>query len=111
MVVFWGIAIPSTVFNARVQELLYRVSDVPLREKLANGGAYAMASDGLIRTLKDTPQLMAEVLSVYQDSLQWVWWMAIPFGGIGFLCILIRQLVLREDLHTQFRLQEGRRTE
>lgn len=108
----WGIAIPSTVFNARVQELLYRVSDVSLREKLTNGGAYAMASDGLIRTLKDTPQLMAEVLGVYQDSLQWVWWMAIPFGGIGlFLCIPIRQLALREDLHTEFGLQEGQKRE
>jgi hypothetical protein len=108
----WGIAIPTTVFNARVQELLYRISDVPLREKLANGGAYAMTSDGLIRTLKDTPQLMAEVLSVYQDSLQWVWWIAIPFGGIGLLlCIPIRQLVLSEDLNTEFGLQVGERRE
>lgn len=68
----WGIAIPTTVFNARVQEMLYRISNVALREKLANGGAYAMASDGLMRSLKDNPQLMEEVLSVYQDSLQWV---------------------------------------
>ncbi|CAI7566274.1 unnamed protein product [Penicillium bialowiezense] len=108
----WGIAIPTTVFNTRVQELLYRISDVPLREKLANGGAYAMASDGLIRTLKDSPQLMAEVLSVYQDSLRWVWWIAIPFGGIGLLlCIPIRQLVLSKDLNTEFGLQVGERRE
>lgn len=104
----WGIAIPTTVFNARVQELLYRISDVSLRGKLANGGAYAMASEGLMRSLKDTPQLMTEVLSVYQDSLRLVWWVAIPFGGIGLLlCIPIRQLVLSEDLHTEFGLQEG----
>ncbi|CAI7648541.1 unnamed protein product [Penicillium glandicola] len=108
----WGIAIPTTVFNTRVQELLYRISDVHLREKLANGGAYAMASDGLIRTLEDTPQLMVEVLSVYQDSLRWVWWIAIPFGAIGLLlCIPIRQLVLNEDLNTEFGLQVGERRE
>ncbi|KAJ5351966.1 hypothetical protein N7452_000940 [Penicillium brevicompactum] len=108
----WGIAIPTTVFNTRIQGLLYRISDVSLREKLANGGAYAMASRGLLRTLKDTPQLMAEVLSVYQDSLRWVWWIAIPFGGIGFLlCIPIRQLVLSEDLNTEFGLQVGERRE
>ncbi|CAG8058712.1 unnamed protein product [Penicillium salamii] len=108
----WGIAIPTTVFNTRVQELLYRISDVQLREKLANGGAYAMASDGLIRTLKNTPQLMAEVLSLYQDSLRWVWWIAIPFGGIGLLlCIPIRQLVLSEDLNTEFGLQVRERRE
>lgn len=108
----WGIAIPTTVFNTRVEELLYRISDVHLREKLADGGAYAMASDGLIRTLKDTPQLMAEVLSVYQDSLRLVWWIAVPFGGIGLLlCIPIRQLVLSEDLSTEFGLQVGERRE
>lgn len=71
-----------------------------------------MASDGLIRTLKDTPQLMAEVLSVYQDSLRWVWWIAIPFGGIGLLlCIPIRQLVLSENLNTEFGIQVGERRE
>ncbi|KAJ5302415.1 hypothetical protein N7508_007278 [Penicillium antarcticum] len=108
----WGIAIPTTVFNARVQKLLYRVSDVSMREKLANGGAYAMASDGLIRTSKYTPQLMAEVLGVYQGSLQLVWWVAIPFGVIGLLlCIPIRQLVLSEDLNTEFGLQVGERRE
>ncbi|RYP32758.1 hypothetical protein DL767_005049 [Monosporascus sp. MG133] len=103
----WGIAIPTTIFNARVQELLYRVSDASLREQLADGGAYAMASEGLMRALSNAPQLMAEVLSVYQDSLRWVWWIAIPFGGIGLLlCIPIKQLVLSEDLHTEFGLQD-----
>ncbi|KAJ5171081.1 uncharacterized protein N7500_003864 [Penicillium coprophilum] len=102
----WGIVIPTTIFNARIQELLHHVSDVSLRAKLANGGAYAMASQGLMRTLRNTPTLMAEVLGVYQDSLRWVWWISIPFGGIGLLlCIPIKQLKLTEDLHTEFGLQ------
>lgn len=101
----WGIVVPTTIFNARVQELLYRVSDVSLRVKLANGGAYAMASEGLMRNLQNTTNLMAEVLSVYQDSLRWVWWISIPFGGIGLLlCIPIKQLELTEDLNTEFGL-------
>jgi hypothetical protein len=81
---------------------------VTLRAKLANGGAYAMASEGLMRTLHNTPILMAEVLSVYQDSLRWVWWISIPFGGIGLLlCIPIKQLDLTEDLHTEFGLPDA----
>lgn len=104
----WGIVVPTTIFNARVQGLLYRISDVFLRAKLANGGAYAMASEGLMRTLHNTPNLMAEVLSVYQDSLQWVWWISIPFGGIGLLlCIPIKQLELTEDLNTEFGLPDA----
>ncbi|KAJ5194433.1 hypothetical protein N7491_001771 [Penicillium cf. griseofulvum] len=103
----WGIVIPTTIFNARVQELLYRVSDVTLRAKLANGGSYAMANQGLMRTLRNTPNLMAEVLGVYQDSLRWVWWISIPFGGIGLLlCIPIKQLELAEDLNTEFGLHD-----
>ncbi|KAJ5365620.1 Major facilitator superfamily domain general substrate transporter [Penicillium concentricum] len=101
----WGIVIPTTIFNARVQELLYRVSDVSLRAKLADGGAYAMASQGLMRTLSNTPNLRAEVLSVYQDSLRWVWWISIPFGGVGLLlCIPIKELELTEELNTEFGL-------
>ncbi|KAJ5824834.1 Major facilitator superfamily domain general substrate transporter [Penicillium robsamsonii] len=104
----WGIVIPTTIFNARVQELLYRVSDVSLRAKLANGGAYAMTSQGLMSTLSNTPNLMAEVLSVYQDSLRWVWWISIPFGGVGLLlCIPIKQLELTEELNTQFGLHDA----
>ncbi|CAI7628700.1 unnamed protein product [Penicillium discolor] len=104
----WGIVVPTTIFNARVQELLYRVSDVSLRAKLSNGGAYAMASEGLMRTLHNTPNLMAEVLSVYQDSLRWVWWISIPFGGIGLLlCTPIKQLELMGDLHTEFGLPDA----
>ncbi|KAJ5969144.1 hypothetical protein N7501_005392 [Penicillium viridicatum] len=102
----WGIVVPTTIFNARVQGLLYRVSDVSLRAKLANGGAYAMASEWMMRTLH--PDLMAEVLSVYQDSLRWVWWISIPFGAIGLLlCIFIKQLELTEDLHTEFGLPDA----
>ncbi|KAE8144101.1 MFS general substrate transporter, partial [Aspergillus avenaceus] len=66
----WGIAIPTAIFNARVQELLYQVSDAPLRKQLSGGGAYAMASEGLMRTLRPKPQLMTEVLGVYQESLR-----------------------------------------
>lgn len=104
----WGIAIPTTIFNTRVQALLYRVSSETLREQLANGGAYALASDGLMRTLSDAPQLRTEVLGVYEESLRWVWWMAIPFGVVGLLLsIPIKQLVLSEELHTEFGLQEA----
>ncbi|KAK1142208.1 hypothetical protein N8T08_008134 [Aspergillus melleus] len=69
----WGIAIPTTIFHARVQELPYQVSDAYLRKQLCGGGAYAMTSEGLMRTLRNTPQPMAEVLGIYQESLRWVW--------------------------------------
>ncbi|EAW08794.1 putative MFS transporter [Aspergillus clavatus NRRL 1] len=105
----WGIAIPTTIFNARVQALLGGVSDAALRARLADGGAYALASEDLVGQLGDAPRLMAEVLAVYRESLRWVWWIAIPFGGVGLLlCFPIKQLELSEELETEFGLQEGR---
>ncbi|PYH78573.1 MFS general substrate transporter [Aspergillus uvarum CBS 121591] len=102
----WGIAIPTSIFNTRVQQLLSVVSDGPLRKRLANGGAYALAAEGLIKSLQGQADLQREVLRLYEDGLRWVWWMAVPFGVIGFLlCFPIREVKLREELVTEFGLR------
>ncbi|RAH75887.1 putative MFS transporter [Aspergillus japonicus CBS 114.51] len=102
----WGIAIPTSIFNTRVQQMLSVVSDGPLRRSLANGDAYALAAEGLIKSLQGQAELQREVLRLYEDGLRWVWLMAVPFGVIGFLlCFPVREVKLREQLVTEFRLQ------
>ncbi|PYH87350.1 MFS general substrate transporter [Aspergillus ellipticus CBS 707.79] len=104
----WGIAIPTSIFNTKVQGLLRQVSDAALRQELSNGGAYALTSEGIVRALsKSSPLLMEEVLDVYERSLRWVWWIAVPFGVLGLVLSLpIRRLVLSEELHTEFGLED-----
>ncbi|KAL4909693.1 hypothetical protein BDW74DRAFT_143523 [Aspergillus multicolor] len=103
----WGIAIPTSIFNTRVQRVLGIVSDPAIREMLADGGAYAVASEGIVKSLSGRPALQSEVLRVYEDGLKWVWWMAVPFGVVGFLLALpVREVGLREELVTEFGLRE-----
>ncbi|KAL4781012.1 major facilitator superfamily domain-containing protein [Aspergillus varians] len=103
----WGIAIPTSIFNTRVQRGLSAVNDPVVRGMLGDGGAYAVASEGLVRSLADRPVLQREVLQLYEDGLRWVWWMGVPFGALGLLLALpVKEVGLREELVTDFGLRE-----
>ena len=104
----WGIAIPTAIFNDKVQSLIWRISDADLRTKLSNGDAYEMASAGLVDSLRPSPKLLAEVIGVYVESLRFGWLLAIPFGVVGFLLAFpIRQLELSTQLTTEFGLEKN----
>ncbi|EEP78242.1 predicted protein [Uncinocarpus reesii 1704] len=104
----WGIAIPTAIFNDKIESLLFRISDPSLRQQLSSGGAYALASAGLSTMLGSNPKLLAEVIGVYVDCLRFTWLLAIPFGVVGFLlCFPIRQLELSTHLETEFGLQQA----
>jgi MFS family permease len=99
----WGVAIPSAVFNSQVNDLLGRVRSAELRQTLANGGAYAVASRKFMRSLSQTPALKAQVLGVYVDSLKLVWQVGIAFGLLGFLiALVVKEIPMREQLETEF---------
>lgn len=95
----WGVAIPTAVFNSEVNALLYRVNDDSVRNVLANGGAYSLATRSFMRSLNSQQTLKSQVLSVYVDSLQLVWQVGIGFSLLGFVTTLIvRGMPLREKL-------------
>ncbi|EGD99226.1 major facilitator transporter [Trichophyton tonsurans CBS 112818] len=103
----WGVAIPTAIFNEKIESLLGGISDPSLRHQLSNGGAYALASSGLSSSLMHDPKLLSEVIGLYTQSLRFVWLLAIPFGICGFVASLpIRQLELKTHLETEFGLQE-----
>lgn len=81
------------------------MSDPIITEMLADGGIYAVASKGLVKSLSDRPALQGEVLQLYETGLRWVWWMGVPFGVVGLLLALpVKEVWLREDLETEFGL-------
>ncbi|KAF2098827.1 multidrug resistance protein Fnx1, partial [Rhizodiscina lignyota] len=101
----WGAAIPTAIFNSEVDRLRRRVDDQDIRRRLANGGAYALASSQFLRSLDSTPTLRSQVLSVYLDSLRLVWEVGIAFALVGFiLAVLIKQVQLRDKLETNYGL-------
>jgi len=102
----WGIAIPSAVFNSRVNQLVHRVDSPELQKSMMNGGAYALASGSFLHSLDATPIIKAQVLSVYVDSLKLLWDVGIGFCCLCFvIALLIREIPMRESLDTEFGLE------
>ncbi|KAI9830146.1 MAG: COP9 signalosome complex subunit 1 [Sarea resinae] len=102
----WGVAIPSAIFNTRVNTLVSRVSSGSVRAALVDGGAYEHATAAYIRTFDADPALKSTVMGIYVDALKTVWQASIAFAGVGFLiALLVKQLKLREELNTEFGLE------
>ncbi|PWY66032.1 multidrug resistance protein Fnx1, partial [Aspergillus heteromorphus CBS 117.55] len=108
----WGVAIPSAVFNSQVNTLLpSRLGDEPaLQARLANGGAYELATKEFMTSLDDRPAVQAAVVGVYVDSLRIVWYVGLAFGLLGFLvAFVVQEVPMREQLDTEFGLQEEKK--
>ncbi|KAA8649480.1 hypothetical protein EYZ11_010869 [Aspergillus tanneri] len=102
----WGTAIPAAVFNSRVNSLLGTVPDDAAQAWLVNGGAYEHATAAFLRAYENSP-LQHNILNVYLDSLRTIWYVSIAFSGIGVpLALLVKELPLREELNTEFGLEE-----
>lgn len=103
----WGTAIPSAIFNSHVNNLVASIPDAATRALMVNGGAYEHATVTFIRSYNGSP-LKMDIIRVYVDSLRLIWYVALPFAGIGFpLAFLIKGLHLRDELNTEFGMTEN----
>ena len=103
----WGVAIPTAVFNSKVNQLVSRISVPALQHELINGGAYAKASKKFLNSLDGTPEVKREVLSVYVDSLKLTWQVGMAFCALGFICaLLIKEITMRTMLDSELGLAE-----
>ncbi|EKG16220.1 Tetracycline resistance protein TetB/drug resistance transporter [Macrophomina phaseolina MS6] len=83
----WGVTIPSVVFNARVDSGLSSVGDVDVRKRLANGGAYSLASASFIKSMAENTR--QEVVALYVSGLRVTWYVAMAFAlaALGLACL------------------------
>ncbi|KAG0156866.1 hypothetical protein PDIDSM_4048 [Penicillium digitatum] len=103
----WGTAIPSAIFNSHVNKLVVSIPDSATRALMVNGGAYEHATATFLRSYNGSP-LKLDIIRVYVDSLRLIWYVALPFAGIGFpLAFLIKGLHLRDELNTDFGMTEN----
>jgi hypothetical protein len=102
----WGVTIPSITFNDQFNKHLHEIGDETLRPLLANGAAYAYASQQSLQQLSETTK--SQVLGVYVKSLKTVWQVGIAFSILAFFLVFLeRHVPLRKELDTEFGLQEG----
>ncbi|KAK4185241.1 putative MFS-type transporter YusP [Podospora australis] len=103
----WGVSIPSVIFNGVVDSNLGSVSDANLRTQLANGGAYAFASQAHHLAPTIDPTVWGQVVDVYIVSLKAVWWFGLALSILGVFFVAVEDhLELSTELETDYGLQE-----
>ncbi|KAJ5718611.1 hypothetical protein N7488_004257 [Penicillium malachiteum] len=104
----WGAAIPSAVFNSKLDNMLDKVSKIEVRELLKHGGAYEHATAAFMKSFNDDPTTKQELMGVYTAGLKEVWQVLIAFTVIAVpLAIVIKEVALRNELVTEYGLKDG----
>ncbi|KAH7395972.1 major facilitator superfamily domain-containing protein [Cadophora sp. MPI-SDFR-AT-0126] len=107
----WGIAIPSAIFNDRVNHLVReRLANAPaIAAQLVNGKAYERATAVFIAGLGANVRPI--VVGIYVDALKVVWYASIAFAVIGLpICLFVKGLDLSSILETEFGMEEKKKS-
>ncbi|KEY72632.1 hypothetical protein S7711_06266 [Stachybotrys chartarum IBT 7711] len=100
----WGVAIPASVFNNRISELVGEVSDPAAVRMLSSGEAYGATSAAVVRQF--SPDVQSQIRSVYSRALERVFQVSLAFAGVGFLLSLFEdEMKLRDKLDTKYGLK------
>jgi hypothetical protein len=100
----WGVAIPATIFNNRVGDLLHEITDPKAALLLSSGGAYGATTAATVREFPIPVQ--NQIRSVYSQALQRVFQIGIAFGGVAFILSLFEdEIKLRKTLDTEYGLK------
>lgn len=96
----WGIAIPSAIFNGRVDWLCTeRLAGInpALSNELSAGGAYQRATSAFVNSVPAA--FRGTVINIYADGLKPVWYGSIAFAVIGLpLCLLVKRYDLSNEM-------------
>lgn len=100
----WGVAVPAVIFNNRVNQLSYTISDPVARHSLVGGGAYQYASADFVNSFSEP--VRGEIRAVYREGLYLVFAVSIAFGVLAFLLAVFEsELPLRKELETEYGLE------
>jgi hypothetical protein len=103
----WGVSVPAAIFSNRFSQLLpQHVTDPHVRAVFDGGNnAYEHAYADFIRSFP--PQTQDQLVSIYSDTLHFMWQISIAFAAVNFLIIIFeRQVPLRTELETDYGMEE-----
>jgi MFS family permease len=101
----WGVAIAGTVFNAYTRKYVHMVDSEAVREHLSSGDAYASATRAFAMQFEQP--IRDQITHVFMLALRKVYVISVAFGGLAFvLSIFEKDVPLRQDLDTQYGIQE-----
>ncbi|KAI0838356.1 hypothetical protein F5Y06DRAFT_287119 [Hypoxylon sp. FL0890] len=94
----WGVAVPAAIFNNRINQLAYTISDPNTRRLMMGGDGYQHASADFVNSFPEP---------VYKEALQLVFLTAVAFGdGVAVLFLLEKDVSLWKELETEYGLVE-----
>ncbi|KAI8630350.1 DNA repair protein RAD50 [Xylariaceae sp. FL1651] len=101
-------SIPATIFNTYFDQMAYRIPDPKVAAKFMNGKAYASATASYINSFP--PDTRQEIISVYSDSLKYVWYTSVIFSGVSFSIVFLeKQIKMRTELETEFGMADEKK--
>ncbi|KAM0498707.1 hypothetical protein ACHAP8_005926 [Fusarium lateritium] len=101
----WGVAIAGTVFNSYTKQYAHMIDNELARETLHSGDSYQSATRAFILQFDEATQ--EQLCHVFMLSLRKVYVISVAFSGLAFfLSMLEKEIPLREDLDTQYGLEE-----
>jgi hypothetical protein len=103
----WGVTMPSIIFNATFNKNLTQISSALLRGRLKDGAAYSYASQ--LHSVRDglSDQLWSEIVMVYTNSLNVIWWVGLGISIAAFFGVAGEEgLKLRDELETEYGIDE-----
>ncbi|KUJ12536.1 MFS general substrate transporter [Mollisia scopiformis] len=108
----WGIAIPSAIFNEKINSLSSTrlAGDLATQALLKNGEAYQHATAAFINSLAQPTQNI--VIGIFVSSLRTVWFVAIAFAVLGLpISLLVRSLTLTDEYVSEFGIEDKKKVE
>ncbi|KAJ2905394.1 hypothetical protein MKZ38_005492 [Zalerion maritima] len=105
----WGTAVPAAIFNTHADKVAATINDPDVQELLVKGGAYEHATKAFVQSFATSPEVYDKIIDLYETSLKLVWEVSIAFCLLGFmLSLFVGSLDLRNELETEFGLQEDK---
>ena len=103
----WGVAIPGVIFNNRIDDRAYQISDLTARQLLLGGNAYQYVSASFVDSYPEP--VRSQIRNVYKDAMQLVFQVGIAFAGLAFLLVFLeKEVPLRTELETEYGLKESK---
>lgn len=101
----WGVAVPAAIFNNRIDQLAYKISDPDARRLMMGGGGYQHASADFVNSFAEP--VRGEIQDVYKQALKLVFLTAVAFGGAATILFFFeRDVKLRKELETEYGLMD-----
>jgi hypothetical protein len=99
----WGVAVPATILNNRIQALSSTISDPSARDAFRAGGAYEHASAAFIHRFPEPT--VSEIRHIYQEALRVIFLVAVGIGCTACVLFLCQEDVpMRQHLETKYGL-------